>query len=184
MGPLSGDQFSESKDALLWKVIRPRGCHVDIWSLLSDLRRWLNKVCRARASPRSRCMASPSPPKPPSRAGTPGPHSPSRLVVAPSLRPTPSLSNLHVHMSSISPGVTTTSHTGEESSASSIINVDTSEGILVPEADAEVGLVDEAGNAYVTASTPAGDEASKKALRDHLRWTLNKKDTYTGAYHS
>lgn len=129
-------------------------------------------------------MASPSPSKIPSRAATPGPHTPSRLVVAPSLRPSPSLSNLHVHMSSISPGVTTTSQTGEESSASSIINVDTSEGILVPEADAEVGLVDEAGNAYVTASTPAGDEASKKALRDHLRWTLNKKDSYTGACHS
>ncbi|KAI0283975.1 DUF254-domain-containing protein [Russula aff. rugulosa BPL654] len=54
-----------------------------------------------------------------------------------------------------------------------------SEGILVPEADAEVGLVDEAGNAYVTASTPIGDEASKKALRDHLRRTLNKKESYT-----
>jgi hypothetical protein len=149
--------------------------------LLADLRRWLNKVCPSPSS--RRCMASPSPPKVPSRAGTPGPNSPSRLVVAPSLRPTPSLSNLHVHMSSISPGATTTSHTGEESSASSIINVDTSEGILVPEADAEVGLVDEAGNAYVTASTPAGDEASKKALRDHLRWTLNKKDSYTGSCH-
>jgi hypothetical protein len=85
-------------------------------------------------------------------------------------------------MSTLSPGVTT-SHTGEESSASSIINVDMSEGILVPEADAEVGLVDEAGNAYVTASTPAGDEASKKALRDHLRRTLNKKDSYTGAFY-
>lgn len=83
-------------------------------------------------------------------------------------------------MTGLSPGGTTT-HTGEESSASSVVNVDMSEGILVPEADAEVGLVDEAGNAYVTASTPIGDEASKKALRDHLRRTLNKKDSYTGA---
>lgn len=83
-------------------------------------------------------------------------------------------------MSGLSPGGTTT-HTGEESSASSVINVDMSEGILVPEADAEVGLVDETGNAYVTASTPMGDEASKKALRDHLRRTLNKKESYTGA---
>lgn len=58
------------------------------------------------------------------------------------------------------------------------------EGILVPEADAEVGLADtEAGNAYVSVSTPAGDEASKKALRDHLRRTLNKKDSYPGACH-
>jgi hypothetical protein len=56
------------------------------------------------------------------------------------------------------------------------------EGILVPEADAEVGLVDaDPGNVYASASSPAGDEASKKALRDHLRRTLNKKDSYTGA---
>ena len=82
-------------------------------------------------------------------------------------------------MSGLSPGGSTT-HTGEESSASSVLNVDMSEGILVPEADAEVGLVDEAGNAYVTASTPIGDEASKKALRDHLRRTLNKRESYTG----
>ncbi len=129
-----------------------------------------------------RVSAMTSPPshsKSPSRAATPSPHSPSRLVVAPSLRPTHSLSNLHVHMSGLSPGGTT-SHTGEESSASSVINVDMGEGILVPEADAEVGLVDEAGNAYVTASSPIGDEASKKALRDHLRRTLNKKDSYSG----
>ena len=126
-------------------------------------------------------MASPSPSHSKSpRAATPSPHSPSRLVVAPALRPTHSLSSLHVHMTGLSPGGTTT-HTGEESSASSVINVDMSEGILVPEADAEVGLVDEAGNAYVTASTPIGDEASKKALRDHLRRTLNKKESYTGA---
>ena len=56
------------------------------------------------------------------------------------------------------------------------------EGILVPEADAEVGLADaDPGNVY--ASSPVGDEASKKALRDHLRRTLNKKDSYTGACH-
>ncbi|KAI0250818.1 trafficking protein Mon1-domain-containing protein [Lactifluus subvellereus] len=116
----------------------------------------------------------------PSRATTPGPQTPSRLIIAPSLRPTHSLSNLHVHMSAVSPGPgSTASHTGEESSASSIINVDMSEGILVPEADAEVGMVDgEAGNAYVLASPSVGDEASKKALRDHLRRTLNKKDSY------
>jgi signal transduction protein with GAF and PtsI domain len=88
-------------------------------------------------------------------------------------------------MSAVSPGPgSTASHTGEESSASSIINVDMSEGILVPEADAEVGIVDgEAGNAYVRASHPIGDEASKKALRDHLRRTLNKKDSYPGTFH-
>ncbi|KAH8998584.1 vacuolar fusion protein MON1 [Lactarius akahatsu] len=56
------------------------------------------------------------------------------------------------------------------------------EGILVPEADAEVGVADgEVGNAYVSASSPIGDEASKKALRDHLRNTLSKKGSYTDA---
>ena len=130
-------------------------------------------------------MTTPSPTRSqtPSRSATPAPQSRSRLVIAPSLRPTHSLSNLHVHMSGLSPGGMP-SHTGEESSASSIINVDMGDGILVPEADAEVGLVDaEAGNAYVSVSTPASDEASKKALRDHLRRTLNKKDSYTGACH-
>jgi hypothetical protein len=131
-------------------------------------------------------MLSPSPParsRVPSRSATPAPQSPSRLVVAPSLRPTHSLSNLHVHMSGLSPGGMP-SHTGEESYASSIINVDMGEGILVPEADAEVGLADaESGNVYASASSPVGDEASKKALRDHLRRTLNKKDSYSGACH-
>lgn len=124
-------------------------------------------------------MAS-SPSQTPSRAETPAPQTPSRLVIAPSLRPTHSLSNLHVHMSGMSPGPVST--TGEESSASSIITVDMGEGILVPEADAEVGVADgEVGNAYVSASSPIGDEASKKALRDHLRKTLSKKGSYTGA---
>ncbi|KAI9512410.1 trafficking protein Mon1-domain-containing protein [Russula earlei] len=124
---------------------------------------------------------SPSRSQTPSRAVTPCPQTPSRLVIAPSLRPTHSLSNLHVHMSGPSPGGATSSHTGEESSASSVINVDMGEGILVPEADAEVGLADaEAGNVYViAASVPAGDEASKRALRDHLRRTLNKRDSST-----
>ena len=83
-------------------------------------------------------------------------------------------------MNGLSPGPVNT--TGEESSASSIITVDMGEGILVPEADAEVGVADgEVGNAYVSASSPIGDEASKKALRDHLRNTLSKKGSYTGA---
>ncbi|KAN0139868.1 Trafficking protein Mon1 domain containing protein [Lactarius tabidus] len=124
-------------------------------------------------------MAS-SPSQTPSRSETPAPQTPSRLVIAPSLRPTHSLSNLHVHMSGMSPGPVST--TGEESSASSIITVDMGEGILVPEADAEVGVADgEVGNAYVSASSPIGDEASKKALRDHLRKTLSKKGSYTDA---
>ncbi len=81
-------------------------------------------------------------------------------------------------MSGLSPGP---SHTGEESSASSIINVDMGEGILVPDADTEVGMADaEVGNAYISATSPTGDEASKKALRDHLRKTLSKKGSYTG----
>jgi vacuolar fusion protein MON1 len=139
----------------------------------------------AALHPRPPRMASPSRSRSrtPSRAGTPCPQTPSRLVVPPSLRPTHSLSNLHVHMSGLSPGAATTSHhTGEESSASSIINVDMGEGILVTETDAEVGLVDaEPGNVYASASASAGDEASKRALRDHLRRTLNKRDSSAGA---
>lgn len=73
------------------------------------------------------------------------------------------------------------SNAGAESSASSVINLDMNEGILVPEIDAEVDTVDgEAGSAIGHAALPAGDEASKKALRDQLRRTLNKKESLSG----
>jgi vacuolar fusion protein MON1 len=127
----------------------------------------------------------------PSRTGTPIPgRTPSRLVVPHTLRPTHSLSNLHVH-SHGSPSAThaalpaqsnniaahTTPPVNQEldSSESSVVNV---EGILVQEADADVDTIDdEDGNAvgYITA-----DPGSKQNLRDQLRRTLSKPQSNAG----
>lgn len=121
----------------------------------------------------------------PSRSATPGPvppRSPSRLVVPHTLRPTHSLSNLHVH-SHASPAIHSallslpTQSTNHEldSSASSVIEAD---GILVHGVDAEVDTVDgDDGNAvgFVVA-----DEDSKKNLRDQLRQTLSKRQLSVG----
>ena len=127
-----------------------------------------------------------------SRTGTriPG-RSPSCLVVPHTLRPTHSLSNLHVHShgspSTMTPAAlpnsTTitalaTSLTNHEldSSASSVVNV---EGILVQEAEADVDTVDDddEGNAvgYI-----AADPESKQNLRDQLRRTLSKRQSNAG----
>ena len=55
------------------------------------------------------------------------------------------------------------------------------EGILVPDADAEVDVIDgEVGTAVGRSGSNAGDEASKKALRDQLRHTLSKRESPTG----
>ncbi|KAI0039675.1 DUF254-domain-containing protein [Auriscalpium vulgare] len=52
------------------------------------------------------------------------------------------------------------------------------EAILVLDADVEVEPIDgEAGNAIGRAAASAGDDASKKALRDQLRRTLSKKES-------
>ena len=131
----------------------------------------------------------------PSRAGTPIPTlSPSRLVV-PALRPTHSLSNLHVH-SRGAPAVplstTTTSVTAQitvatpqlsasvsnqelDSSASSMVDA---EGILVQEVDAEVDTNDVEDT--VAIGYVATDEGSKKNLRDQLRRTLSKRPSNPG----
>lgn len=80
-------------------------------------------------------------------------------------------------MSSIPPS-------GVQSSASSVINVDLSEGILVPEVDAEVDVMDGDVTGAIAGfnRAPAGDEVSKKALRDQLRRTLSTRESPTGQY--
>lgn len=131
----------------------------------------------------------------PSRAGTPLPtRSPSRLVV-PALRPTHSLSNLHVHsrgtpaapLPTTSTSVTaqTTYATAQlstnvsnqelDSSASSMVDA---EGILVQEVDAEVDTND--GEDAVAVGYVATEEGSKKNLRDQLRRTLSKRPSNAG----
>ena len=126
----------------------------------------------------------------PSRSGTPAPgRSPSRLVVPHTLRPTHSLSNLHVHSHNVPSAINSTlpTHSANiatqaspptnqelDSSASSVVNV---EGILVQEPDADLDTVDdEDGNAvgYIA------DPGSKQNLRDQLRRTLSKRPSNAG----
>ncbi|KAI0823924.1 trafficking protein Mon1-domain-containing protein [Trametes gibbosa] len=128
-----------------------------------------------------------SPSRVPSRSSTPVPgRSPARLA-PPLVRPAPSVSSLRVysHGSSVaqspihvSPPDTAVSGReggGESSSTSSV-----AEGILVQEPDVEVDTIDgEQGNATGLMDSPANDEDSKKNLRDQLRRTLSKKESFT-----
>lgn len=128
-----------------------------------------------------------SPSRVPSRSSTPVPgRSPARLA-PPLIRPAPSVSSLRVysHGSSVvhtpvsvsPPGTTTPKQDGGESSSASSIT----EGILIREPDAEVDTIDgEQGNASGLVDSRAGDEDSKKNLRDQLRRTLSKKESFTG----
>ncbi|KAI0648130.1 trafficking protein Mon1-domain-containing protein [Trametes meyenii] len=127
-----------------------------------------------------------SPSRLPSRSSTPVPgRSPSRLA-PPLVRPAPSVSSLRVysHGSSVmhsptsmsSPGTATPRREGGESSSTPSIT----ESILIQEPDAEVEIMDgEQGNASGQVDTRAGDEESKKNLRDQLRRTLSKKESFT-----
>lgn len=128
-----------------------------------------------------------SPSRAPSRSSTPVPgRSPARLA-PPLIRPAPSVSSLRVysHGSSVvhtpvsvsPPGTATPKQDGGESSSASSIT----EGILIREPDAEVDTIDgEQGNASGLVDSRAGDENSKKNLRDQLRRTLSKKESFTG----
>lgn len=110
----------------------------------------------------------------------------SRLVV-PALHPSPSLSNLHIH------GLNTTVSSEHdtsvpsvfpreqalESSASSIMNVDMSEGILIQDIDNDTDITEE-DSIEATRSAVATNEDSKKFLREKLRRTLSGKLAHTG----
>ncbi|ETW81578.1 hypothetical protein HETIRDRAFT_417684 [Heterobasidion irregulare TC 32-1] len=117
----------------------------------------------------------------PSRTGTPTGSAPSRFAMTPTLRSSPSLSNLQVNsMAKLMTNTMSNPHAGVESSASSVVNLDMGEGILVPDADAEVDIIDgEVGTAVGRSGSNASDEASKKALRDQLRHTLSKRESPT-----
>ncbi|KAG7088287.1 hypothetical protein E1B28_012299 [Marasmius oreades] len=123
----------------------------------------------------------------PSRASTPNPtlnRSPSRFTIPPALRPSPSLSNLQVHSfnnPSVSdtppppvPSVTLSQQL--DSSASSIVNLDLNEGILIQDGEAETEVAEE----DIVVSPPDGsptDENTKRMLRDQLRKTLSYKSS-------
>ncbi|KAJ7195429.1 trafficking protein Mon1-domain-containing protein [Mycena pura] len=109
--------------------------------------------------------------------------SPSRLAIPPALRPSPSLSNLRVHsytsgLSTVTAAPTVISqpplNPALDSTASSVVNLDLNEGILIQDTDAETDIVD-SEEITVMGIVNATDEASKKSLRDQLRRTLSNK---------
>ncbi|KZV70187.1 DUF254-domain-containing protein [Peniophora sp. CONT] len=67
------------------------------------------------------------------------------------------------------------SQTGQSSGSSD--TPDANSGILVQEPEADVDTIDGEAGSTIVQPVPLGDEDSKKALRDHLRRTLNKKES-------
>ena len=72
------------------------------------------------------------------------------------------------------------SQTGQSSGSSD--TPDTGSGILVQEPEADVDTIERDAGSTIVQPMPLGDEESKKALRDSLRKTLNKKESIPGAY--
>ncbi|KAJ7288158.1 trafficking protein Mon1-domain-containing protein [Mycena rebaudengoi] len=116
--------------------------------------------------------------------------SPSRLAIPPTLRPSPSLSNLRVHSYAAGSSTIAISESAPEvssiptpswppnpaldSTASSVVNLDLNEGILIQDVDAETDTADgEEINVMGIVNTT--DEVSKKTLRDQLRKTLSHR---------
>jgi hypothetical protein len=129
-----------------------------------------------------------------SRASTPtlARSPPSRLVIAPSLRPSPSLSNLHIHSHNLIPSqmeplsLPKQSGSGDhvlDSSASSVIGLEPDEGILVHDIDADVDHTDaEDLETIDKTALPTQEEGTKKRLRDQLRKSLTLKAAQSGQH--
>ena len=108
--------------------------------------------------------------------------SPSRLAPAPSLRPAPSLLNLHIHGHSVEPISLPSAppiSQALESSASSVFTVDPNEGILL-QSDTETEEAEDIAVLSRESDVEKVDNDSKKVLRDQLRRTLNRKASVTG----
>jgi hypothetical protein len=109
----------------------------------------------------------------------------SRLAIPPSVKPTPSLSNLRVHshnsttVATIPPVAPSTSTDANlQSSASSVSNMDMSEGITMIK---DVDEAEDEGVALGQVESHALDEDSKRNLREHLRKTLKQRPSHQGA---
>lgn len=121
----------------------------------------------------------------PSRPSTPSPNpnrsAPSRLAIPPTLRASSSLTNLRVHAQPTPPPVPPLPASVLNSSASSVANLDLTEGILIQDLDAEVEPIDtDEGIAIGHLDTSARTEDSKKSLRDQLRKTLTQRSVRQG----
>lgn len=133
--------------------------------------------------PRSRTISRPSLPVTGIPTTSPG----SRLVIPP-LKPSPSLSNLHIHSHNTvaledEPDFSTLlalpREGAPESSASSVINVDLNEGILIQDADTDTDFAEEDSTEVSQPVITTNDE-SKRFLREQLRKTLSSKQVQKG----
>lgn len=107
------------------------------------------------------------------------------------MRPSPSLSNLRVHSYSAGSSTVVTSESAPtisfqpapnpalDSTASSVVNLDLNEGILIQDVDAETDTAD-GEEINVMGIVHSTDEASKKSLRDQLRRTLSNRPSRLG----
>lgn len=116
----------------------------------------------------------------------------SGLLIRPALRPTPSLSNLHIH--SHNSGSTSPRSNLEipplpmksgdhvlNSSASSVMDVEPAEGILIQDMDADTSQTDTEDIETMDISrAPPQSEGSKQLLRDQLRKSLSHKAVHPG----
>lgn len=125
----------------------------------------------------------------PSRSGTPAlaRSSPMRLSVAPALHPSPSLSSLHIHSHNTPPYTDSppfqlkSAEHFLDSSASSVIDVEPPEGLLIHDLDAETNPSDtEDIYAADQAPGPAPGEESKHLLREQLKKSLNQRVSQAG----
>ena len=133
--------------------------------------------------PRSRTISRPSLPVTGIPTTSPG----SRLVIPP-LKPSPSLSNLHIHShntpapedeSDFSTSLPLPREGASGSSASSVINVDLNEGILIQDADIDTDFAEEDSTEVSQPVITTNDE-SKRYLREQLRKTLSSKQVQKG----
>ncbi|KAG2010039.1 vacuolar fusion protein MON1 [Coprinopsis cinerea AmutBmut pab1-1] len=108
---------------------------------------------------------------------------PSRLTLPPTLRPSPSLSNFRAHSHGSSPphealaAATKSKELALDSSASSMVNMDMAEGILIQETDSSVDPLGSEDHVSVSAQLdqPMSNADSKQLLREQLKRSLSNR---------
>lgn len=111
-----------------------------------------------------------------------------RLVIPSGIRPSRSLSTLHIQSPSQvlevpgpAPLPLDPSHSvALDSTASSLINMDLNDGILVQDVEVETEDAEDISVMTLNSDRAKIDEASKKSLRDQLRKTLSRKPSGPG----
>jgi vacuolar fusion protein MON1 len=85
----------------------------------------------------------------------------------------------------VAPTLGTGTESSIPSSAASVANVtldSPAEGILVPEPEVEVEIVQVSSTGRINGESTLGDEEAKKSLRDQLRRTLSQKPDHGGEH--